>query len=72
MLDVGCASGGFFNIMRTLEPSIDYTGVDIAEPPIDLASQRGKDNRTSQRLRTGLERPGCITHSDFGWMADWG
>ena len=37
VLDVGCASGGFFNIMRTLEPTIDYTGIDIAEPAVDLA-----------------------------------
>ena len=39
VLDVGCASGGFFNIMRTLEPTIDYTGIDIAEPAVDLARQ---------------------------------
>ena len=39
VLDVGCASGGFFNIMRTLEPTIDYTGVDIAEPSIESAQQ---------------------------------
>ena len=39
VLDVGCASGGFFNIMRTLEPLIEYTGVDIAEPAIQLARQ---------------------------------
>ena len=37
VLDVGCASGGFFNIMRTLEPAIDYTGIDIAEPSIEVA-----------------------------------
>ena len=39
VLDVGCASGGFFNIMRTLEPTIDYTGIDIAQPAVDLARQ---------------------------------
>ena len=39
VLDVGCASGGFFNIMRTLEPTIDYTGIDIAEPSIESARQ---------------------------------
>ena len=37
VLDIGCAAGGFFNIMRSLEPAIDYTGVDIAEPPIEIA-----------------------------------
>ena len=40
ILDVGCASGGFFNIMRTLEPTIDYTGIDIAEPSIESARQK--------------------------------
>ena len=40
VLDVGCASGGFFNIMRTLEPTIDYTGIDIAEPSIEAARQK--------------------------------
>ena len=40
VLDVGCASGGFFNIMRTLEPAIDYTGIDIAEPSIETARQK--------------------------------
>ena len=40
VLDLGCASGGFFNIMRTLEPTIDYTGIDIAEPSIDTARQK--------------------------------
>ena len=40
VLDVGCASGGFFNIMRTLEPTIGYTGIDIAEPSIENARQK--------------------------------
>ena len=45
VLDVGCASGGFFNIMRTLEPTIDYTGIDIAGPAVDLARQTYPDAR---------------------------
>ena len=45
VLDVGCASGGFFNIMRTIEPTIDYTGIDIAEPPIKLARERYPEAR---------------------------
>ena len=36
VLDVGCASGGFFNIMRTLEPAIDYTGIDLVKAAVDL------------------------------------
>ena len=45
VLDVGCASGGFFNVMRTLEPTVDYTGIDIAEPAIDLARQTYQEAR---------------------------
>ena len=45
VLDVGCASGGFFNIMRTLEPAIDYTGIDLVETAIDLARQRYPEGR---------------------------
>ena len=40
VLDVGCATGGFFNIMLTLEPAIDYTGIDIAEAPIEAAWEK--------------------------------
>ncbi len=45
VLDVGCASGGFFNIMRTLEPTIDYIGIDIAQPAVDLARQKYPEAR---------------------------
>ena len=45
VLDVGCASGGFFNIMRTLEPAIDYTGIDIVKPAVDLARRRYPEAR---------------------------
>ena len=40
VLDVGCASGGFFNIMRSYEPSIEYTGVDLSEIAVEMAQQR--------------------------------
>lgn len=45
VLDVGCASGGFFNIMRSIEPTIDYTGIDIAEPSIKVARERYPEAR---------------------------
>ena len=45
VLDVGCASGGFFNIMRSLEPKIDYTGIDMAEPAIELAKEKYPEAR---------------------------
>ncbi len=40
VLDVGCASGGFFNIMRTFEPQIDYTGIDLSDKAVELAVER--------------------------------
>lgn len=43
VLDVGCASGGFYNIMRSIEPTIEYTGIDIAEPAIEVAQQKYPD-----------------------------
>ena len=40
VLDVGCASGGFFNIMRTFEPLIEYTGIDLSERAVKMARER--------------------------------
>lgn len=40
VLDVGCASGGFFNIMRSYEPHIEYTGIDLSEKAVALARER--------------------------------
>ena len=40
VLDVGCASGGFFNIMRSFEPRIEYTGIDLSEKAVALACER--------------------------------
>ena len=40
VLDVGCASGGFFNIMRSYEPHIEYTGIDLSERAVELAKER--------------------------------
>ena len=55
VLDVGCASGGFFNIMRSLEPLIEYTGVDIAQPAIELAKEKYPDARFE--VTEGIELP---------------
>ena len=55
VLDVGCASGGFFNIMRTLEPTIDYTGIDIAKTPIETA--RYKYPEAKFLVTDGLQIP---------------
>ena len=40
VLDVGCASGGFFNIMRTFEPLVEYTGIDLSEIAVIMAQKR--------------------------------
>ena len=55
VLDVGCASGGFYNIMRSLEPRIEYTGIDIAEPAIELAKEMYPEARF--QVTGGLEIP---------------
>lgn len=45
VLDIGCASGGFFNIMRSMEPAIDYVGLDIVESAIEMAQNRYPEAR---------------------------
>jgi len=30
ILDVGCAAGGFYNVFRSIDPSVRYTGVDFS------------------------------------------
>ena len=45
VLDVGCASGGFYNIMRSFEPHIEYTGIDLSEKAVELAVARYPEAR---------------------------
>jgi SAM-dependent methyltransferase len=40
VLDVGCASGGMFVIVRSINNSIRYSGVDIAKDLISIAKQK--------------------------------
>ena len=40
MLDIGCASGRLFNIMRTYEPTIEYTGIDLSVKAVGMARER--------------------------------
>jgi len=37
VLDIGCATGGFYNVFKHLEPTISYTGVDISPEMIKKA-----------------------------------
>ena len=55
VLDVGCASGGFYNIMRSLEPSVVYTGIDIAPPAIQMAKEKFPEGRFM--VTDGIEMP---------------
>ena len=55
VLDIGCASGGFFNIMRSMEPTIDYVGMDIVEAAVELAQNRYPEARFM--LADGFEIP---------------
>ena len=42
LLDVGCAIGGFYEIVSSCDPNIHYTGVDVAEELVSVAQQRFK------------------------------
>jgi len=55
VLDVGCASGGFFNIMRSFEPYIEYTGIDLSDKAVGLATERYPDARFM--VTTGFRLP---------------
>ncbi len=39
MLDVGCASGGMFNMIRQMGNEIPYTGIDFSRPSIQNAQE---------------------------------
>ena len=43
VLDVGCAAGGFSRIMRSFNPNLRYTGVDISEELLAVARQENPD-----------------------------
>ena len=55
VLDVGCASGGFFNIMRSFEPHIEYTGIDLSERAVELA--RARYPEATFRVTEGYDLP---------------
>ena len=39
LLDVGCASGGMYQIMNAMKPSLKYTGIDIAASLVETAKK---------------------------------
>ena len=40
ILDIGCAQGGMYNILKKRFPKIDYTGVDFNKKMIILAKKK--------------------------------
>lgn len=44
VLDVGCACGGFASIMRTFNPSVRYTGIDIVPEMLAHAGAENSDD----------------------------
>lgn len=37
VLDIGCATGGFFQIFKELNPKVSYVGVDISKEMVEVA-----------------------------------
>ena len=56
-LDVGCCCGGFSEIMKTYNPQLNYTGVDIIPRFIDLAKERYKNSEFLVGDGTDLDFP---------------
>jgi hypothetical protein len=44
-LDVGCACGDFFSVMKHFNPQVDYAGVDIIDRFIAIARDRFPDGK---------------------------
>lgn len=53
VLDIGCAAGGFYNIIRSVNPSLSYTGVDVSESMVKTAQKLfpGADFRVTDGSR---------------------
>lgn len=45
VLDVGCAAGGFSQVMRALNPAVEYTGLDVVPEFVALAASRYPESR---------------------------
>lgn len=56
-LDVGCSCGGFNSIMKSYNPRLRYTGVDIIPRFIDIARERYPDAQFVVGDGTNLDFP---------------
>lgn len=57
VLDIGCSSGGFFEIFHKINPNIEYTGVDIDSRSIESASKIHQDKNINFILGDFLQLP---------------
>ena len=71
VLDTGCAAGGFSNIWRHFNPSMEYTGIDIAPSLIEAARKL----HPGQRFEVGNVTDGVDFPNEFaavvqalGWL----
>lgn len=55
ILDVGCALGGFYNVFKTLDSTVKYTGVDYSASLISEAKNRYPDANFIKMDATQLE-----------------
>lgn len=60
VLDVGCAAGGFSQIMRCMNPKIEYIGVDISPEMISIAKRKYPQEKFE--LSDGINFP---FHSEY-------
>ena len=66
VLDVGCAAGGFSRIMKSFNPTIDYTGVDINPQFVEIARRAFPDSRFKESDGINFDTPECsydLVHS---------
>lgn len=45
VLDIGCAAGGFSQIMKSFNPALEYTGIDINPEFVEAATVRYPESR---------------------------
>ncbi len=53
-LDIGCAAGGFSNIMKHFNPNLKYTGIDIIPEFIEAAGKTYPDSEFCMSSGTNL------------------
>ncbi len=68
VLDIGCACGGFYNILHSFEPGIEYLGVDISEVLVEEARRVYPQGRFE--VVDGTDLP--FSDNDFDLVQAWG